>query len=540
MNRWRTISILPLAAILAYALTVRLYQLDAPLADHLQAKQVYSANKARQIAKPPFNPGRLTLDLLDDDGHPMALVEEVPLYITALAAFNRVLGERELWGRFLSITGTLIAITAFFALVRREFGARLASVSSLLMAASPLLIFYGRAVLPDPWMLAAMLVAAYSYRRYLDDPRRPWRWLLAAAGSAILAVAFKYWGLMILVVFTAMAAKASRQNQRDWLSPRFFFLIISVLVPVALWMTLVFFRARNPVTQGWVAGQTEATPYLVFQQPAVLLDKRWYAALVRFVWRDCGPLATPLIALGILASRRSGIGSPTDRGSLAGWSLMGGLFFILLAPKLVDHDYYELILLPAACLWAGLGWQAIARNANAIHHAQGQLLWRRRVAYLVLLLALVIHSPLVFSSFFRQETGKLALGHSLQSASKPGDRIVAIGPGISLITVVHYSGRQGWAVRVPELPADWENQVERWRSQGARLLAIYFDSKTPSTQKRSFTPLIQSLPVAARRTGPIDPKTKDHSYDYVILSLEGSRVAGRASSVSDRSSIRFE
>ena len=43
---------------------------------------------------------------------------------------------------------------------------------------------------------------------------------------------------------------------------------------------------------------------------------------------------------------------------------MGLGFYVLLAPKSVKHDYYELMMLPAAAAWAAIGFQALGRQAR--------------------------------------------------------------------------------------------------------------------------------------------------------------------------------
>ena len=90
-----------LARALAFTVAMRLYHFHAPLLDQHHGKQVFIANKARNIAKSLHGAVWKNFDFLE----------------TGLAA-------------------------------------------SFLFAISPLTIFYGRAVLPDPWMLACMLICA--------------------------------------------------------------------------------------------------------------------------------------------------------------------------------------------------------------------------------------------------------------------------------------------------------------------------------------------------------------------------------------------
>ena len=294
---------LVLAAILVLATVTRLHRLEAPMADNLQAKQVYIANKARSIAKSPFDPLRNTLDFLDEHGHRIELTEEIPLYTGLLAAGYRLFGERDAVGHLLSLLGSLVAIGAFFDLARREHGERTARVATLLLASSPLFIFYGRAVLPDPWMLAGMLGCAAAYRRFLDGAGAGW--LVVAAGAGLLAGAFKYFGLMVLIPLADMTRR--RFGVRGVFRPSFLTFGAAMVAPIAAWMVLVFLQGPNPVGSGWTGTKDGVRPYLIVQAPGVLRDRHlWGPFFSRFLVRDCGPVAAALIVVGLWAVARVG------------------------------------------------------------------------------------------------------------------------------------------------------------------------------------------------------------------------------------------
>ena len=282
---------LALLAILAGSVLVRLPHFDQPMADSLLAKQAYVANRARSIARPPLNPLRSSLDFLDADGGRMAFTDEVPVYHTLLAVGYRLAGERDWVGHALSLAGSLAAIAAFFALVRREWDDRAAVFATVLLSAAPIFIFYGRAVLPEPWMLAMMLIAAASYRKYLDEGTK--RALVAASLAAMGAGLFKYFGLIVFIPLAEMAWRKAG-SWRGMLSRPFLAMLAAAIVPMAAWMGLVFFRTANPVHSGWVDGKV--MPYFVFQYPSIVLTGGFYAnVLRRFLVRDCGPMMAALV-----------------------------------------------------------------------------------------------------------------------------------------------------------------------------------------------------------------------------------------------------
>ena len=267
------------------------------------------SNKARSIARPPLNPFRNTLDFLDEQGQRLTLTEEFPVYTGLLGLAYRLVGERDWVGRFLSLMGTLVAIAAYADLTRREYGRWIADAGAFLLAVAPLLIFYGRAVMPDPWMLAAMLIAAACYRRHLDGAGRGW--LIAAACAAALAPLCKYYGVMILIPLAGMTVHCKEHRDRRGL--RFLVMSTATVVPVGLWMFAVFLRTANPVASGW-SGDGTAMPYLVFQTPR-LAPFPWLlrqSFCLRFLFLDCGPVTSALIVWGRRGGQKA-MGS--ERGS---------------------------------------------------------------------------------------------------------------------------------------------------------------------------------------------------------------------------------
>ena len=404
--------------------------------------------------------------------------EEIPLYSTLLAGGFRLFGEHDWVGRLLSLAGTLIALIAFYCLTRRHMPNSLALTATAFLAASPLFIFYGRAVMPDSWMLASMLGSALFYRTYLDTNQS--RWFLLAALCGLAAGVFKYFGLMVVIPLAEM----TRRAQGSWLSlfkTRFLGLIFVMAGPILLWMALVFFNSPNPVKSGWAEGHVY--PYFTFQSPLVLVSKGFYSALfLRFPLKDCGPITVVCMLSGIFLlsrlpqsqqqlSRAHWLQGSGFKALLGGWTVMGLGFFVLLGPKLRDHDYYELMMMPAAAIWASLGLNHIAKQFGPAYVP------RRVIIFAVLSAMVIVQSPWTMGSLFHLDQGKLLFAKSLREASAVTGRVIAIGPGIEFPTAIHYSQREGWAIHSPLLPENWRKRLENYRHHGATLVGVYFEPK---------------------------------------------------------------
>lgn len=468
-----------LAGLLVVAAVERLYHINAPLLDQLYTKQVYVANKARNMARTPWNPMRQELDFLDSTGSRTVLIEEFPLFTGALSAGYALFGEREWIGRVLSIVAALVAIGALADLVRGEWRSSSRGLyAALLAAASPLLVFWGRCVLPDVAMLASMLVACAAHRRWLDGGRNRMWWIAAVAGC--LAGLFKPYGLMVLVALADQALR--REGLRGLWQRRFLLLSAIIALPIVSFMAGVFALAPNP---------TNRTTYLVIHQPEVLLWPRFWEALFwRFPVKDLGPVGFLAAIIGVFASIR---GRGPMRPILA-WLVIGLGFFVGFAPKLVDHDYYELPLLPAGVMVGALGLERLLQ----VLAARGLVLGRG--AQLVAAsLVLLIQSPLVFRDKFELEPGHRIAAERLRALSATGERAVILGHPQPW-AIMHYSTVPCWSI--PGYPVGWERELSEFRSLGARHVMVYADPLVPDRDRAKGAALARELVLLDRGRGP--------------------------------------
>lgn len=475
--------------ILGFAFVTRIVDVNLPLIDGMPIKQIYVAQRARQIAGPPFDLLNNNFDFMTEDGTPLNLTEEVPLYPGIVAAGYRVFGEQEWLGRLLSILATLVGIAALYDLVRAEMGNRLGLVAALMYSLTPLLQLYGRAFQADACMVACMLTAACCYRRFLDRPH--WTWWLLTAGVGLVGAMFKYYALMVLLPLACMTYQ--RRGWRGWLSWQWIGLGIVMVSPIAAWMGGFFATNHNPAKFG---------KYFIHQMPELIVQETLYLRFVdRFLYKDCGPVLTLMMGLGVWTAIRKSTRSIT----LVGWTAMGLLFFVLMGPLLRCHNYYELMLLPAASIWGAIGWTFAFSRERVNSMGWG-----------VLIAMALVQSPLVMNGVFVKEHGVPIVAERLQHYCSPHGRFVVAGPGTG-VGFVHYSHRQGWMWVGPP-PNDWVTRIENYRRLGAECLLVYFNREVSSQEREAYQPILSRWPVLEKGSGPWD--NRRGRVDYWILDLQ--------------------
>jgi hypothetical protein len=355
-------------------------------------------------------------------------------------------------------------------------------------------------------MVAGMLTSAACYQRFLATGRH--RWLLGAVAGGLGGALIKYYGLLVLVPLGLMTARS--RGWRACLGWRFVVLTTALIIPVATWMALVFVRTANPVTTGFVPGYV--FPYLLWQKPGVLCNPVLYRAFFRrFLFHDCGPITAVLLLVGVASALKR----RTFPGLIGDWTIMSLGFFLAFAPKFIDHDYYELVMLPCAAAWGAIGCSVlVSRLAGA------NLPRRRALGVGVMGLALGVQSPWFMGSLFELEWGKRIAGARLARLVPRSGRVVAIGPGTGLRVIVHYSGHEGWPIQSKNLAADWRNEFVRYRDQGGTHVVVYFGDNASAGQRHSYDPLITCCPVVESRVGPAGATTARG--EYIILDLRAA------------------
>ena len=354
---------LALAAVLAATFLVRAVGLDQPIVENYVGRQVPTAMVARNLERG----SGLLRPRLDTAPAPNYFLVEPPLYECGVVAVRRAtglgleaagagaLGDRDR-GRGL---GDLRAL-------RRRDGRRAALLAAGAFAAFPLTIRYGRAFQPDAAMLGAVVsgLACWDRSRGLSRSaaRRAWfaaGWVLLALGFAIKIIAAP---LLILPAFVGL-----RQRRLSvWLAAG------TTLVPALLWYAWAAHLAASG--GGSRASADNGAIWLGLLAPSSLLHLEslrlalWFVAVRAFT-----PVGAALALFGLIGGRRG-------LGLWRAWGLVALATLAPLASKL-HHEYYLLILAPAAAAGVGL---ALDRMAGVRH---GRLMATSAAAGLLILAA---------------------------------------------------------------------------------------------------------------------------------------------------------
>lgn len=343
-----------LGFILIIAGAFRSFKITSPLIEFHSWRQSDTAAVARNYARDGIN---LLLPKYDDvsplqtgvdnpNGYRMV---EFPLYNAVIALFYRLVPTLGItvWGRLISLFESLIIITCLYAIAKREMDRLAASIASLIFAIMPFFVFYTRAILPET--MAAMLVLISVCTIYT---KQSWRRIGVSLVTFSLAVLVKpttiFYGLAIAYLLVrTQPFKAKRIALRIGA-------IAFALVPFGLWRLYIQRFPEGIPASAWLitSVSTGGAMYSIFFRPAFF---RWifYERLDILI---LGSYNLVLFINGLLARTKT----------LLPLALLisSGAYVFTFQGGNVQHEYYQILILPTVALFAGLGAAQLVKAAH--------------------------------------------------------------------------------------------------------------------------------------------------------------------------------
>ena len=347
-----------LAAILILALILRLYKIDNPIADWHSWRQADTAAVTRvfneqgiDLLHPRFEDISSVPSGKDNpNGYRMV---EFPLFNLLHLGVYRLdpkLGIDKA-GRLTSVISSLLSIIFLFLIVKKLSGKLLAITAAFLMAVMPFSVFYSRVVLPEPLMIALLLISFYLF---LQASRLTF-WLSAVFLAAALLT--KPYALFFTLPYLFWWW-SHRKEKRFSLISMFAFVAVA-LAPLGVWrLWIKQFPAGIPASD-WLYNNLG-----IRLRPAWF---RWlfgerYGKLILGYW-GLVPLGFGLLALS----------------KLDGWIYRGLVIGVLayltvFAGGNVQHDYYQAITMPVVAIITAVGFLELVRPKSGLNRPMGVLL----------------------------------------------------------------------------------------------------------------------------------------------------------------------
>jgi hypothetical protein len=256
--------------------------------------------------------------------HPLLLgVAEAPFYaIFGVSVFS---------ARLTIVFFMLLAVIAWFLLVRSIYDENIAFLSSLLFATTPLIVKYSRIVMSEIPTLALIILAAYFFYQYCKSDEK--NYAFATAITLSLSVYAKHVAIFIFPVF--LCYLLIRKGLRRLIQKE---LIISYIIIIVLVLPLVPITLKfSQDNVAWITGNTLIERSFLFNllyHPNILWQKH---------------LTLPVLVLSLISISVSIYHKDKQAIIFLLWIAGCYLFFTYLG---VYRIRYSMYWIPAYCLFA--------------------------------------------------------------------------------------------------------------------------------------------------------------------------------------------
>lgn len=310
-------------SIFVLTIALRLYRIDAPLADWHSWRQSDTASVARNYLKFGFDPLRPRYDDLSsipsgkDNPRGYRMVE-FPLYQMIGAILTKTFHQYsvEMWLRIVTIAaaaGTAVLLS------------RINLIAGFVYAVLPYSIYFGRTILPETFAVFwAMLSLSLLPNQFI---------LAALAGAVALLVKPTTIFLLLPSVFL-LRKKNIRLATYSLIT----------FVPFLLWRKWILQFPEGIPAYTWLLNSNN-----------IRFKGAWFHWLFA---RRIGELI-----LGYWGLIPFGMGFA---GSFFKWGLGPLLYLIVFATGNVQHDYYQILILPAVAVFVGIGLRRIHWVLSAV------------------------------------------------------------------------------------------------------------------------------------------------------------------------------
>jgi hypothetical protein len=343
-----------IGAIVMIALVSRLYKINTPLADWHSWRQADTVSVSREYVKKGIDLLHPTyMDLSDIpsgkdnlEGYRMV---EFPLVSAKVAYLYNALATSNLplhvFYRLTSILFSIGSLYVLYKLVSFVENEKTGLLTALVFAILPYSIFYSRTTLPENPLVFFGLLSLYSLVRFFATPNHSFKtsWYWVALSSSIVALLLKPTAIFFALPALYYGFMKCRWNL--FKDGKTYVFGVLAFTPLIAW-------------RWWIGHYPEGIPAFDW-----LLNGngiRFKGAFFRWIFADrigrliLGYWGVVLLALGFLHT------ATDDKKSIANgffgtWAISMLAYLTIFATGNVQHDYYQIILIPIVSIYVAKG-----------------------------------------------------------------------------------------------------------------------------------------------------------------------------------------
>lgn len=417
--------------ILIVGLVVRLYKIDNPIADWHSWRQADTTAVTRSFLKEGFNPFLPKYDDLSGAGeHPMINIGgyrfvEFPIYNIAVYPFYLIFGVNPMYDRLVSVLFSLGSTVFVYLIAKRYKGELIGLISAAIFAFLPFNIFFSRTTLPEPTFVFFALGMMYFVDRWIWENTPGLMWL----GYLFTAIAFlmKPWSIFFAL---PLIYSMQRCESKFWfLKWRYIIFWVLAVMPFLLWRVWIDQYPEGIPASSWLFNSDN-----IRFRPSFW----WWLISQRLGGEILAVTGTVLFTIGLVLRPKAEETKLNSLYFMHFWALSTFLYFAIFATGNVRHNYYQILFVPIASIFTGIGIVGLLRSSTA---------FIPRFWIFILLMILV---PLMFYFSYKQVIGFYQVNnYPIVEAGQRADQILpkdarVLAPYNGDTAFLYQINRKGW------------------------------------------------------------------------------------------------
>lgn len=430
--------------LIALFLALRLYGISNPLSEHASWRQADTASMAVNLGN------RFSIfPQLDYDGPPPNYAElEFPFLPLFTYPLTQLGFDLVIAARVVAILFSFMSLVFLVLFGELMLGEKAAFISGFLYALLPFNVFYNRAILPEPVLFGMSLGSLYFFTLYLK--KGGWkRWILSTVFimfSILSKPSFLFLGLLFLFL---LLKEKGLKGLIDW---KIWLMLFVSLIP-----SFAYFWFSHSLAESKFLTSLISIHMLPNFVSTITSSEFW-----TFLFSRLGERV--LTWTGLFLFLLSLFFSPFFQKPrfLFIWAISVSLFFAFsTAPVLFQHDYYQLMIVPAFAL--SLGWFFTSASELKI----GKYPLKNVVFGLLILAGVMVFAEGLSETgyFWNIDPHPLNIGEKIRDLTPEGS-LIAIDQ--SNPVYLFYSERKGFRVLSPLTP----ELIDELKEKGAQFLAV--------------------------------------------------------------------
>src|SRR3989344_4729763 len=423
--------------ILFFGFILRLYKFNAPIADWHAWRQVDTSAVSRFFVKDGFDV--LHPRFYDLSNVPSGVHEnpqgyrfvEFPFYNLAQALPYKIIGVLtiEEWGRIVTILSSLSSSMLLYLIVKKHLNSRAGLVAAFFFTFIPFNIYFGRTTLPDSSTVTAFLATIYFFDRWIEKDSLKLNFFIALIFAAI-SVLLKPFSLFFFlpIIYLAYEKYGKDLLKNKWL---WTFAILSVL-PFIFWRLWMLQYPGGIPQSGWLLNGNNI---------------RFKGAFFHWIFAEriskliLGYWGLPLLLMGVLLKL------PKKNYLFFLYFLISSLLYlVVIATGNVQHDYYQILIMPSIAIYLALGTHFLWDNKSNIY------LPLSRGIFFLCVLFMLSFGWFNIRAFYNIDHYELIRAGKIIDNLIPKEAKVIVPMSGGDTTALYFMDRQGWSSFEKPLP----------------------------------------------------------------------------------------